>query len=106
MFLAGGILVAVVGIVIWLRVTRQKAAPVDPIESTTGSNRVLTGTQPKGAVASLSWDEALRRLVAYALDDYTIRQDSDRVSSGAKAIPAIATSLGELQQALRRKQRR
>jgi hypothetical protein len=44
--------------------------------------------------------------VAYALDDYTIRQDSDRVSSGAKAIPAIATSLGELQQALRRKQRR
>ena len=56
MFLAGGILVAVVGIVIWLRVTRQKAPPVDPIESTTGSNRVLTGTQPKGAVASLSWD--------------------------------------------------
>jgi HD-like signal output (HDOD) protein len=69
LFLAGGILVAVVGIVIWLRVTRQKAAPVDPIESTTGSNRVLTGTQPRGAVASLSWDEALRRLVAYALDD-------------------------------------
>jgi len=67
--LIGGVVVALVGIVIWLRVTRQKPAPVDPIESTTGSNRALTGAQPRGAVASLSWDEALRRLVAYALDD-------------------------------------
>ena len=69
LFLVGGILVAVVGIVIWLRVTRQKPEPVDPIEATTGSNRTLTGAQPRGAVASLSWDEALRRLVAFALDD-------------------------------------
>lgn len=68
-FLVGGILVAVVGIVVWLRATRQKPAPVDPIDSTTGSNRALTGAQPRGAVAQLSWDEALRRLVAYALDD-------------------------------------
>src|SRR5215218_6941397 len=65
--LAGGILVAVVGIVLWLRATQQKPAPVDPIESTTGSNRTLTGTQPRSP--SLSWDEALRRFVAYALDD-------------------------------------
>lgn len=65
----GGVVVALVGIVIWLRATRQKARPVDPIESTTGSNRALTGAQPTGAVASLDWDEALRRFVAYALDD-------------------------------------
>ncbi|HYJ39866.1 MAG TPA: HDOD domain-containing protein, partial [Steroidobacteraceae bacterium] len=69
LILAGGILAAVIGIVIWLRATRQKPKPVDPIESTTGSNRTLTGTQPRGSVASLSWDEALRRLVAFALDD-------------------------------------
>jgi len=68
-FLVGGIVVAVAGIVFWLRATRQKPAPVDPIASTTGSNRSLTGTLPRGAVAQLSWDEALRRLVAYALDD-------------------------------------
>jgi HD-like signal output (HDOD) protein len=68
-FLVGGVLVAVIGIVIWLRATRQKPAPVDPIASTTGSNRSLTGAQPRGAVAQLSWEEALRRLVAYALDD-------------------------------------
>src|SRR6188508_926755 len=69
LILVGGILVAVVGVVVWLRATRQKPTPVDPIASTTGANRALTGTQPHGAVASLSWDEALRRLVAYALDD-------------------------------------
>ena len=46
--LIGGVLVALVGIVIWLRATRQKPEPpVDPIESTTGSNRTLTGTSPE-----------------------------------------------------------
>ncbi len=65
----GGVVVALVGLVIWLRATRQKTKPVVTIESTTGSNRTLTGAQPTGAVASLDWDEALRKFVAYALDD-------------------------------------
>ena len=66
----GGVVVALVGVFIWLLATRQKKAkPVDTIESTTGSNRTLTGAQPAGAVASLDWDEALRKFVAYALDD-------------------------------------
>jgi len=65
----GGVVVALVGIILWLRATRQKTKPADSIESTTGPNRTLTGTQAAGAVASLDWDEALRRFVAYALDD-------------------------------------
>jgi HD-like signal output (HDOD) protein len=69
LILAGGILVAVVGVVVWLRATREKPTPVDPIEATTGTNRTLTGSQPRGPVATLNWDEALRRFVAYALDD-------------------------------------
>jgi HD-like signal output (HDOD) protein len=68
-FLIGAVLVAIGGIVIWLFSTRQKAARVDPIEATTGANRTLTGIRTGGAVAALSWDEALRRFVAYALDD-------------------------------------
>jgi len=68
-FLIGGGLVAVLGIVIWARATRQKPAPVDPIASTSGSNRTLTGTQPSGSAGTVQWDEALRRFVAYALDD-------------------------------------
>ena len=62
--------VAGVAVAIWMRATRQKAAPVDPIATTTGSNRTLTGTPSGGhRAASLNWDEALRRFVAYALDD-------------------------------------
>jgi HD-like signal output (HDOD) protein len=67
--LIGGGVVAVLGIVIWMRATRAKPVPLDPIASTTGSNRTLTGTQPAGSAGSLQWDEALRRFVAYALDD-------------------------------------
>jgi HD-like signal output (HDOD) protein len=67
--LIGGAVVAVLGIVAWLFATRRKAAPVDPIAMTTGSNRTLTGTRPAGAGGSLQWDEALRKFVAYALDD-------------------------------------
>jgi HD-like signal output (HDOD) protein len=67
--LIGGGLIAVLGIVAWMSATRRKPSPVDPIASTTGSNRTLTGTQPAGAGGSLQWDEALRRFVAYALDD-------------------------------------
>jgi len=77
MFLIGGVISAVVGVVIWIRVTREKPRPVDPIASTTGSSRVLTGTtsatgtNPRitAGIVAITWDEALRRFVAYALDD-------------------------------------
>ena len=68
-FLIGGILVAVVVGVMWFRATRRPPTPLDPIAATTGSNRTLTGNRPAAAVAAFDWDEALRRLVAYALDD-------------------------------------
>jgi len=60
---------AVAGVVVFMRATRQKPAPVDPIAATTGSNRTLTGTQPTGDRSAIHWDEALRRFIAYALDD-------------------------------------
>src|SRR5262245_14738626 len=66
----GGSVLAIAGVVIFLRATRQKAAPPpDPIAATTGSNRTLTGTTATGASTGIHWDEALRRFVAYALDD-------------------------------------
>jgi HD-like signal output (HDOD) protein len=69
--LIGGCLVAILAIVIWLRASKRKPPELDPISTTTGSNRTLTGTRRAAASAqtSLSMDEALRRLVAYALDD-------------------------------------
>jgi hypothetical protein len=67
--LIGGIVLAVIGVVIWVLATKKKPAPLDPIAATTGSNRTLTGTRPTGGVAAISWNEALRRFVAYALDD-------------------------------------
>lgn len=68
--LIAGIVVAIVGVVIWIRATRRKPAPVDPISATTGSNRTLTGgTRPTGGLSTRSWNDALRRLVAYGLDD-------------------------------------
>jgi HD-like signal output (HDOD) protein len=65
----GGAVVALVAVVAWVNAKRPKPAPVDPIASTTGSNRTLTGTRPAGSGASFDWDEALRRFVAYSLDD-------------------------------------
>ena len=67
--LLAGVVVLGVALIVWSRATRKKPAPVDPIATTTGSNRTLTGTRPAGAGASFDWDEALRRFVAYALDD-------------------------------------
>ena len=67
--LIGGAVVTVAGIAWFMRATRQKPAPVDPIAATTGSNRTLTGTTTTGNRAAIHWDEALRRFVAYALDD-------------------------------------
>src|SRR5687768_553628 len=68
------IVAVVVTIVIILIVltgrARRPAPPVpDAISSTTGSSRTLTGTRPAAAGASMSFNEALRRLVAYPLDD-------------------------------------
>ena len=65
----GGVLVAVVGVVIFMRATRQKPKVPDPIASTTGANRALTGTNATGDSVGIHWDEALRRFIAYALDD-------------------------------------
>jgi HD-like signal output (HDOD) protein len=68
-FLIGGVLVGVVVVVVWIRATRRPPTPVDPIAATTGSNRSLTGIRPAATVAAVDWDEALRRLAAFALDD-------------------------------------
>jgi len=68
-FLIGGVLVGVVVVVVWIRATRRPPTPIDPIAATTGSNRSLTGIRPAAAAAALDWDEALRRLAAFALDD-------------------------------------
>jgi HD-like signal output (HDOD) protein len=67
--LIGGVVVAGIAVTVWMRATKQKAVPVDPLVSTTGTNRSLTGNRPAGIGASLSSNEALRRFVAYALDD-------------------------------------
>jgi HD-like signal output (HDOD) protein len=67
--LIGGVVVAGVAVAVWVRATKQKPAPVDPLVATTGSNRSLTGFHPAGGIATLHWDEALRSFVAYALDD-------------------------------------
>lgn len=66
-FLVGGGLVALIAVILWLR-SRDKPARVDPISSSTGSNRTLTARQ-SGPESSMSYDEALRRFAAYALDD-------------------------------------
>jgi len=94
--LIGGGVVAVLGIVIWMFSTRSKPAPVDPIATTTGSNRTLTGTQPAGAGGSLQWDEALRRFVAYALDD------APREALSQPPDPAHAPVFKSVQQILER----
>src|ERR1041384_2436358 len=67
--LIGGVLLGIVGVVIWVRATREKPVVPDAIATTTGSNRGLAGAGPTGGVAALDWDETLRRFVAYALDD-------------------------------------
>ena len=68
-FLVGGILVVIVAVVVWIRATRAKPEAPDPIASTTASNRTLTGTHATGDRAAFQWDEALRRFVAFALND-------------------------------------
>jgi len=67
--LIGGVLAAVAGVAIYLRATRQKPMAPDPIATTTGSSRALTGTKATGDSVGIHWDEALRRFIAYALDD-------------------------------------
>src|SRR5690349_19358515 len=94
--LIGGGILAVLGIAMWVSAPRRKPAPADPIAATTGSNRTLTGTQPSGSAGSLQWDEALRRFVAYALDDAP-REDLSRPPD-----PAHAPVFKAVQQALER----
>lgn len=67
--LIGGVIAAVILIFALRRAPRPKAPAVDAISSTTGSNRTLTGTHSSNASNTMSWNDALRRLVAYALDD-------------------------------------
>jgi len=67
--LIAGAAVAILGVVIWVFATRRKPERIDPIAATTGANRGLTGTRNTGGVATLAWDEALRRFVAFTLDD-------------------------------------
>ena len=71
----GGVLVAVIVIVVLALKSKAKQDSIDPIASTTGANRTLTGssrslssTGPTPG-APMTFNEALRRLVAYALDD-------------------------------------
>src|SRR5688572_19528109 len=66
-FLVGGAVVALIALVLWRR-SRGKPAAVDPIISTTGSNRTLTARQ-SGPASAMSYNEALRRFAAFALDD-------------------------------------
>lgn len=87
--LIGGILLGIVGVVIWVRATREKPVVPDPIAATTGSNRTLTGTRPTGGIAAFDWDEAMRRFVAYALDDAP-REALSRVPDPAHAPVFIA----------------
>jgi HD-like signal output (HDOD) protein len=68
-FLVGGLLVVLTLIVLATRARGRKAGRQDPIATTTGSNRTLTGSLPTGGIAQASWNEALRRFVVYALDD-------------------------------------
>jgi HD-like signal output (HDOD) protein len=94
--LIGGGVAAVLAIVSWMFATRPKPVPVDPIASTTGSNRTLTGTRSAGAGGSLQWDEVLRRFVAYALDD------APREALSQPPDPANAPVFKSVQQILER----
>jgi HD-like signal output (HDOD) protein len=91
----GGIL-AFVAVTYWLNATRRKPVAVDPIASTTGSNRTLTGTRPASASGSMHWDEVLRRFVAYALND------APREALSEPPDPAHAPVFKEVQQILER----
>ena len=68
-FLIGGAVVALIAAVLWARASRRRpAAPVDPMASVTGSNRTLTAKSQR-IDGTMSFNEALRRFAAYALDD-------------------------------------
>ncbi len=88
---------ALAGFVLWRRSGRPPRAPADPIAASTGSNRTLTGVRPPAAIAALDWDEALRRFVAYALDDApreSLSQPPD--PAHAPVFAAVAEILGTL----------
>jgi hypothetical protein len=73
-FLVGGAVVALIALVLWLRSSRRKPPAVDPMSAiagaATGSNRTLTASvKSSDSGLSMSFNEALRRFAAYALDD-------------------------------------
>jgi HD-like signal output (HDOD) protein len=94
--LIGAGVATVLGITAWMFASRPKPAPPDPIATTTGSNRTLTGTQPSGSGGTVQWDEALRRFVAYALDD------APREALSRPPDPANAPVFKAVQQVLER----
>ena len=67
--LIGGVIAAAIVFIARKRVSKPKPPEADAISATTGSNRTLTGTHSSNATSTMSWNDALRRLVAYALDD-------------------------------------
>jgi HD-like signal output (HDOD) protein len=96
-FLIGGVLVVAIVVAVWARATRRRPVPVDPIAATTGSNRTLTGNRPSATVAAVNWDEALRRLVAFGLDDAP-RESLSRAPDPAHApvFKAVQDILGHI----------
>jgi HD-like signal output (HDOD) protein len=69
-FVIGGAVVALIAVVLWWRASRHKAVPANPMSAVTGSNRALTATSRSSDTdISMSFNEALRRFAAYALDD-------------------------------------
>lgn len=66
---AGALVAIIVAFAIWRQASARRPRVDNPIESTTGPNRTLTVSEADATGNRLSFDEALRRLVAYALDD-------------------------------------
>ena len=67
----GGVAVVIVAVVVFMRATRRSPAPPpDPIASTDRA-RIDAHRHARHAVTAtaIHWDEALRRFIAYALDD-------------------------------------
>lgn len=67
--LIGGVIAAAIMLVAWMRSARPQAPEADPIASATAPKRTLAGPHPSEAGDTMSRNEALRRLMAHALDD-------------------------------------
>lgn len=67
--LLGVAFLVIVGMVVSRRRVRARPRSESAPAASTGTNRTLTGVPRPAAIVELDWDEALRRFVAYALDD-------------------------------------